>query len=170
MLHAHSTPCIEVPPTGYGPGWRRAWRISTSRTELAIDVLEVRFGERTHRRLEPQAADDEVVIRLRQIEAGLEYLLLLVQHIEVGANANFQTEPGRIVGDLRRLQRLLEGLDLRRAAAHAGEGDLRRELRGAPGRIEILTRGILISDRLPHPRVDETPLVDEPVDLQPDHR
>ena len=76
-----------------------------------------------------QLVDDEVVVGLREVEARLEDLLLLVEHVEIGAHADLEPDLGRVVRDLRRHERLLERLDLRDAAGDPGESGLRRKLR-----------------------------------------
>src|SRR5208282_4067106 len=73
------TACIGARQTGCGPGSRRGCRRPPrSAAERAVDLLDVCLRERAHRLLELQAAEDEVVISLRQIEASLVDLLLLV--------------------------------------------------------------------------------------------
>ncbi len=111
---------------------------STSSSESVPDRL-----------LQPQRVDDEVVVRLREIEPRLEYLLLLVQHVEVRAHADFQAELVRVVATTcADFDRLLEGLHLRDAVRHAGERRLREELRGTARGLEILPRNVLVRDRL----------------------
>src|SRR5215467_7360625 len=115
-------PRTEVRRIASGRGLRRR---SGSTAQIAVDPLDVGVAQSADRLLQFQRVDDEVVVGLREVEACLVYLLLLVEHIEVGPYADFEPELVGVVRYLRRFQRLLEGLDLRHAAGHARERSLR---------------------------------------------
>ena len=119
-------------------------------SQIAVDLLDVGFGQRADRLLELELVDQKVVVGLREVESRLEDLLLLVEHVEVRAHADLQAELVRVVRHLRRGERLLECLDLRDAAGHARERGLREQLRAAPRDFEVLPRAVLIRDRLAH--------------------
>src|SRR6185369_15889688 len=85
--HAHSMRRIKGPPGGSGPGLRRSSRRRRMRrlaAQVAVDPCHVVLGQRPDCLLELELADQEVVVRLGEVESGLEYLLLLIEDVEVG--------------------------------------------------------------------------------------
>src|SRR6266404_7798144 len=97
-------------------------------SQIAIDLFHIGIGQRTDRLLEPQIVDHEIVVGLREIEPRLENLLLLIQNVEIGSHADFQTELVGIVRHLRGSESLLEGFDLRNAVGYSRKRRLRLQL------------------------------------------
>src|ERR1700687_4227903 len=153
-------PCND---SGTGCSRRSSWRplpfLECLRSQIAIDLFHIGIGQRTDGLFEPQMVDHEIVVRLREVESGLKYLLLLVQHVEIGAHADFQTELVGIVRNWSRSKRLLEGFDLRDAVGNSRERRLRQQLRTSARGLQVLAEPFLIGDRLAHAGADRTALI-----------
>ena len=77
------------------------------------------------RGLEAQHGDQVLEVGVGEVAPRREDVLLDVQHVEVGADADFLAEDVRLQRDLGRGHRLLERLHARRRAVDAGEAVLR---------------------------------------------
>src|ERR1700687_6169887 len=133
MPQEHSTPRTKAQCNDSGTGCDRnsPQRSSALReilglgSQIAIDLLHVDIAQRTDCLFELQVVDHEIIVGLRQIEPRLKYLLLLVQYVEIGSHAHFETELVGIVRYLGRSESLLERLDLCDAAGDTRKRGLR---------------------------------------------
>src|SRR5262249_13001391 len=90
-LRVPSTARIAALPIACGTGSRSGSRPRALAAERPVDFVDVGVGKRADCLLELEAVDDEVVIRLRQVEPRLVDLLLLIEHVEIRADADFES-------------------------------------------------------------------------------
>ena len=86
--------------------------------ERLIDFAQVFFAQRTHCLFQAQLAEKVIVLSLIKISAGGKKLLLRIQHIEVGAHADFLSQLAGLQYAFAGGERLLQRLDLGDTADH----------------------------------------------------
>src|SRR5690349_24733098 len=84
LRRAHSMRRTREPRRGCGRGSNRSsLERRPSAAKIAVDPLHVRLGQRPDSLLQLELADQEVVVRLHEVESRLEYLLLLIEDVQI---------------------------------------------------------------------------------------